>query len=268
VDGRVVLEARNIAKRYGHVVALDGATIKVHEREVVALIGDNGAGKSTMVKVLSGVIDPDAGEIYVDGQRVTIPSPLAARRLGIQTVYQDLALAPDLDASLNLFLGQEMFRGGWLRTLRVLDKAAMRADAQDHLVRLGVNIRDIREPVETLSGGQLQGVAVARAVKWAAKIVIMDEPMAALGVIQSAKVMELINRVRDAGLSVILVSHRMPDVLAIADRIEVLRLGKKVAEFPRVNTSIEDLVGAMTGALDMHLQEHESRVEVGSGAPK
>ena len=218
-------------------------------REVVALVGDNGAGKSTLVKTLSGVHPPDAGEIRFEGTPVTIASPQDARALGIETVYQDLALAPDLDSAANLFLGREVLRPGLLGQLGFLDNAAMRAGATRRSSDLGVASR-----TSTRAGGErlrrpAAGHRGRRAVMWASKVVFMDEPTAALGVVQTRNVLDLIKRVRDRGLSVVLISHNMPEVLEVADRIEVLRLGQRVAQFKRGDVTMEDLVGAMTGAL-------------------
>lgn len=245
-----LLEARGVTKRYGHVHALQAADFTAYPGEVVALIGDNGAGKSTLVKTLSGTIRPDAGQILVDGSPVDLASPLDARRYGVETVYQDLALAQDLDAAANLHLGRELFRGGLLGRLGVLDRAAMRRSAVAAFHELGVDLRDVGVPVAALSGGQRQSVAVARAVAFANRIIFMDEPTAALGVVQRGRVLDTIRRVRDRGISVVLISHNMPEVLSVADRIEVLRLGSRVAGFTAADTTVEELVGAMTGALD------------------
>ena len=244
-----LLEAKGIVKHFGRVHALRGADFTVNAGEVVALIGDNGAGKSTLVKTLSGVHAPDAGQIVFDGREVHIPTPEAARELGIETVYQDLALAPDLESSANLFLGREVLRKGVLGRLGWLDTAAMRQKTESAFSDLGVGVQDVTAPVANFSGGQRQGVAVARAVTWASRVVFMDEPTAALGVVQTRRVLELIRRVRDRGLSVVLISHNMPEVMEVADRVEVLRLGVRVATFQRGEASMEDLVGAMTGAL-------------------
>jgi simple sugar transport system ATP-binding protein len=247
--GTPLLEARDVVKRFGRVRALRGASFTVFPGEVVALIGDNGAGKSTLVKVLSGVLQPDAGEVRVDGQPVELASPVVARQHGIETVYQDLALAPDLEPAANLFLGREILRPGPLGWLGFLDKRAMRERTAEAFASLGVGLQSTSAPVATLSGGQRQGVAVARAVTWASRVVFMDEPTAALGVRQTRRVLELIRRVRDRGLSVVLISHNMPEVLEVSDRIEVLRLGQRVARFRAAEASMEDLVAAMTGAL-------------------
>jgi simple sugar transport system ATP-binding protein len=217
--------------------------------EVVALIGDNGAGKSTLIKCLSGAEIPDAGTIMVEGNVVTLDSPVTARRLGIETVYQDLAVAPELDPAANLFLGREIRRKGLLGMFGVLDKPAMRRQAAEEFTRLGVTLQSIDVPIGSLSGGQRQSVAVARSVVWASKVVFMDEPTAALGVVQREKVLDVIRRVRDEGMAVVLISHNMPEVLAVSDRVEVLRLGRRVARFTAAEATLEDLVGAMTGAL-------------------
>jgi simple sugar transport system ATP-binding protein len=242
-----LLEARGLVKRYGNVQALDGASFTAFPAEVVALIGDNGAGKSTLVKTLSGVIRPDSGQILVDGSPVTLGSPLDARSHGIETVYQDLALAPDLDAAANLHLGREIYR--WWPPLHVLNKAEMRRRAVTAFADLGVELPDVTAPVGTMSGGQRQSVAVARAVAYASRIIFMDEPTAALGVVQRERVLDNIRKVRDRGITVVLISHNMPEVLAVADRVEVLRMGRRVARFIASETTIEQLVGAMTGAL-------------------
>jgi simple sugar transport system ATP-binding protein len=244
-----LLEARSIVKSFGKVQALRGADFTVLPNEVVALVGDNGAGKSTLVKTLAGVHQADGGEILFEGRPVTIASPLDARALGIETVYQDLALAAELDPASNLFLGREILRAGPLGRLGFLDKRAMRRQSDEAFERLSVAIQDVGAPVATMSGGQRQGIAVSRAVMWASKVVFMDEPTAALGVVQTRNVLDLIGRVKGQGLSVVLISHNMPEVLEVADRVEVLRLGERVAQFERGDVSMEDIVGAMTGAL-------------------
>jgi simple sugar transport system ATP-binding protein len=242
-----LLEARGLVKHYGNVLALDSANFTAYPGEVVALIGDNGAGKSTLVKTLSGVTRPDAGQILVEGSPVSFSSPLDARKYGIETVYQDLALAPDLDAAANLHLGREIYR--WFKPLHVLDKAEMRRRAVTAFADLGIQLPDVTAPVGTLSGGQRQSVAVARAVAYASRIIFMDEPTAALGVVQRERVLENIRRVRDRGITVVLISHNMPEVLAVSDRVEVLRMGRRVARFTTSQTSVDQLVSAMTGAL-------------------
>jgi len=244
-----LLRAAGLTKRYGQVLALQGADFTANPGEVVALIGDNGAGKSTLVKVLCGAIHPDGGVITLSGQPVHFANPLDAQRKGIETVYQDLSLAPDLDAAANLHLGREVYRGGILAPFHVLDRNAMRRSARTAFAELGVDLQDIDVPVASLSGGQRQSVAVARAVAYASKVIFMDEPTAALGVVQRGRVLDTIRRVRDRGVSVVLISHNMPEVLAVSDRVEVLRLGRRVATYTTAETSVEELVGAMTGAL-------------------
>jgi len=248
-DGSPLLEARELHKRYGSVQALRGASFEAAAGEVVALIGDNGAGKSTLVKCLSGVERPDAGEILIEGRPVVLDSPTAARNLGIETAYQDLAVAPDLDPAANLFLGRELRRPGLLGALGMLDKVTMRRQAAEQFARLGVTLPDLDVPIGALSGGQRQSVVVARSVVWASRVVFLDEPTAALGVVQRERVLEVVRRVRDTGVTVVLISHNMPEVLAVADRIEVLRLGARVARFAAADATLEQLVAAMTGAL-------------------
>ena len=244
------LEARGVVKHFGHVMALRGANFTAYPGEVVALIGDNGAGKSTLVKALAGAQQPDAGEITFEGRPVQFQSPVDAHALGIETVFQDLALAPDLDPASNLFLGRERLRPGLLGRLGMLDKGQMASAASKSFESLGVGLlQDMSAPVANLSGGQRQTVAVARAATWARKVIFMDEPTAALGVVQTRRVLDLIRRVRDQGITVVLISHSMPEVLEVSDRIEVLRLGRRVARFDAKDTKIEDLVGAMTGAI-------------------
>ncbi len=246
-----LLEARGIVKNYGHVQALCGADFSVGAGKVVAMVGDNGAGKSTLVKVLSGIEQPDGGEIRFEGQPVTLASAARAHALGIETVYQDLALAPDLDPAANLFLGRELLRGGVLGRLGFLDNRRMQRRAEEAFADLGqTTVQQVTVPVASLSGGQRQSVAVARASAWASKVVFMDEPTAALGVVQASKVLDLIRRVRDQGIAVVLISHSMPQVFEVADRIEVLRLGRRVARFDPQEADMADIVGAMTGALE------------------
>ncbi|MGW6934789.1 ATP-binding cassette domain-containing protein [Lentzea sp. NPDC054927] len=244
-----LLEARDLTKNYGTVEALRGAAFSAYPGEVVSLIGDNGAGKSTLVKCLSGVEQPTSGTLLFDGKPLVLSSPNDARDRGIETVFQDLAVAPDLDPAANMFLGREILRSGPLGWLGVLDKKAMRQQAAEHFSRFGATLQSIDVPIAALSGGQRQSVAVARSVAWASKLVFMDEPTAALGVVQRERVLEVIKRVRDEGIAVVLISHNMPEVLSVSDRVEVLRLGRRVARFKAADTSVEELVGAMTGAL-------------------
>lgn len=240
-----LLEARGIVRHFGQVYALRGADFTVYPHEIVALIGDNGAGKSTLVKILSGIDHPNEGEIRVAGEHVRFTGPQDAREAGIETVYQDLALAPDLDSTANFYLGRELLKPGLLGRLGVLDNAAMSSRTSEALVRLGVSARYNAEVV-TLSGGQRQGVAVARSAMWASHVIFMDEPTAALGVVQTKSVLGLIRRIRDQGIAVVLISHNMTQVLEVADRVEVLRLGKTVGQIPTKDATVEDLVVAMT----------------------
>jgi len=242
-----LLEARGLTKRYGQVEALRGADFSVYPGEVVALLGDNGAGKSTLVKAITGTVTPDDGQVYFEGRPVTLHSPLDARNLGIETVFQDLALVPDMDPAGNLFLGREILRPGLLGRLGMLDRRAMHDRTVEAFTRLGVNIQDAQAKVIGMSGGQRQGVAVARAMVWASKMVLMDEPTAALGVVQARNVNDLILRVKASGVAVVLVSHNMQHVFEVADRIEILRLGRRVATFRKDDTTIEEVVAAMTG---------------------
>ena len=245
-----VLQARGLVKRYGHVVALDGADLDLYEGEILAIIGDNGAGKSTLIKSISGAVQPDEGEVQLDGEPVRFRSPGDARRAGIETVYQDLAVAPSLDIAANIFLGREQRRGGVAgRALRLLDKSAMRRTASQQFRDLQIGVRSITQPVEELSGGQRQGVAVARAATWARRLVIMDEPTAALGVKETRQVLDLILRVRQRGLPVILISHDMPHVFELADRILIMRLGRSVAVVTPASHTMSEAVAIMTGAV-------------------
>jgi fructose transport system ATP-binding protein len=245
-----VLEARGLVKRYGQVTALDGADFELYPGEILAVIGDNGAGKSTLIKALAGALVPDEGEILVDGQPVHFRTPLDARRYGIETVYQDLALAPALDISENIFLGREIRKEGPLGSIfRMLDKKRMRDESTNHMRDLKIGIRSMGQAVETLSGGQRQGVAVARSSAFARHVVIMDDPTAALGVKESHMVLDLIKQVRDRGLPVILISHNMPQVFEVADRVHIQRLGKRIAVIEPREFSMSDAVAIMTGAM-------------------
>ncbi len=249
VTATPVLQARGLIKRYGHVTALDGADFDLLPGEILAVIGDNGAGKSTLIKALSGALVPDEGEIRLDGKPVKFHSPNDARREGIETVYQDLAVAPAMTIAENLFLGRELRKPGVLgRLLGLLDKKRMLAETINHMKDLQIGIRSMKQAVETLSGGQRQGVAVARSAAFARHVVIMDEPTAALGVKESNMVLDLIRRVRDRGLPVILISHNMPHVFDIADRIHIARLGKRAAVVNPKKIAMSDTVAVMTGA--------------------
>ena len=244
-----VFQARGLVKRYGHVTALDGTDFDLRAGEILAVIGDNGAGKSSLIKALSGALVPDEGEMLLDGKPVRFQSPIDARRHGIETVYQDLAVAPAMTIAENLFLGREILKPGVLGKLfRVIDKPKMLSEAVRHMQDLKIGIRSMQQAVETLSGGQRQGVAVARSTAFARHVVILDEPTAALGVKEGNMVLELIRRVRERGLPVILISHNMPHVFEIADRIHIQRLGKRVAVVNPRNISMSDTVAVMTGA--------------------
>jgi fructose transport system ATP-binding protein len=250
-----LLEAHGLVKRFGHVTALAGADFDLLPGEISAIIGDNGAGKSTLIKALSGALQPDAGEIRLDGERASFRTPRDARHAGIETVYQDLAVAPALDIAANIFLGREQRRPGpFGRVLRLLDKRAMRRDSARHFDELGIRVQSMTVPVEALSGGQRQGVAVARAAAWARRLVIMDEPTAALGVKETGQVLDLIRRVRDRGLPVVLISHDMPHVFDVADRIHIMRLGRRVAVVTPQSHTMAEAVAIMTGATQGELE--------------
>lgn len=251
--GRPVLQARNLVKTYGHVVALDGVDLELYAGEVLAVIGDNGAGKSTLIKCLSGAEVPGEGEILLDGRHVHFRTPQDARTQGIETVYQTLAVAPALDIASNLYLGREIRRRGPLGSvLRMLDGSGMRRSARAHMAALGIGtLQDMGQAVETLSGGQRQAVAVARAAAFGSKVIILDEPTAALGVRESNQVLKLIESIRDRGMPVILISHNMPQVFEVADRIHIQRLGKRAAVVSPRNFSMPDAVAVMTGALQL-----------------
>jgi simple sugar transport system ATP-binding protein len=246
-----LLEASGIVKRYGHVTALDGADFSADAGEVTALIGDNGAGKSTLVKALAGVVVPDEGTIRIKGKSEILGSPQGARAFGIETVFQDLALTPDLGPAENAFIGRELLMPGWRGWLGILDNARMREQAAEAFASMGTNLMTLLdEPVATMSGGQRQSVAICRSIMWASEILFLDEPTAALGVVQTRNVLDLVRRVAGRGVAVVLITHNMQHVLEVADRIEVLRLGHRVAQFRAAETNIEELVGAMTGALE------------------
>ena len=245
-----ILKAQNLVKRYGKVVALDHCAFELYPGEILAVIGDNGAGKSTLIKALSGAVVPDSGDIWLDGQKVHFTKPTDAREMGIETVYQTLAMSPALSIADNMFMGRELrkpgFRGRWLRQL---DRSGMESFARQKLSELGLmTIQNINQAVETLSGGQRQGVAVARAAAFGSKVIILDEPTAALGVKESRRVLELILDVRSRGIPIILISHNMPHVFEVADRIHVHRLGKRLCVINPRDHSMSDAVAYMTGA--------------------
>ncbi|MBP2235781.1 fructose transport system ATP-binding protein [Sinorhizobium kostiense] len=245
-----ILTARGLVKRYGRVTALDHADFDLYPGEILAVIGDNGAGKSTMIKAVSGALTPDDGEIRLEGQPVHFRSPMDARKAGIETVYQNLALSPALSIADNMFLGREIRKPGIMgKWFRSLDRAAMEKQARAKLSELGLmTIQNINQAVETLSGGQRQGVAVARAAAFGSKVVIMDEPTAALGVKESRRVLELILDVRARGLPIVLISHNMPHVFEVADRIHIHRLGRRLCVINPKDFTMSDAVAFMTGA--------------------
>ena len=246
-----VLQARGLVKRFGRVTAIDDADFDLFPGEILAVIGDNGAGKSTLIKALAGAVQPDSGEIRLNGALVHFRSPIEARDAGIETVYQNLALSPALTIADNIFLGRERRKPGLLgRAFRLLDQSAMQKEARRHLNALGLmTIQNINQTVETLSGGQRQGVAVARAAAFGSRVIIMDEPTAALGVKESRKVLELILDVRNKGIPIVLISHNMPHVFEVADRIHVHRLGRRACVIRPANHTMSDAVAIMTGAM-------------------
>jgi fructose transport system ATP-binding protein len=245
-----ILSARGLMKRYGTVVAMNGADFDLYPGEILGVIGDNGAGKSTLIKALSGAVTPDHGTMTLDGAEVQFRSPEDARRAGIETVYQTLAMSPALSIAENMFLGREWRKPGFLGSvLRMTDRARMNAFAREKLNDLGLmTIQDIGQAVETLSGGQRQGVAVARAAAFGSKVVILDEPTAALGVKESRRVLDLIKDVRARGIPIILISHNMPHVFEVCDRVHVHRLGRRLCVIDPKRHSMSDAVAYMTGA--------------------
>jgi fructose transport system ATP-binding protein len=247
-----ILEARGLVKRYGQVIALDGTDFDLYPGEILGVIGDNGAGKSTLIKALSGAIRTDEGEIFLNGQRVHFNSPSDARRCGIETVYQTLAVSPSMNIVENLFMGREIRRKGFLgNVLRMLDKKQMLEKSTTAMQDLKFHIQSMTQPVSTLSGGQRQGVAVARSAAFAENVIIMDEPTAALGVKESRMVLDLIRKIRDRGLPVILISHNMPHVWELADRIHIQRLGKRATVITPQEYNMSDGVAIMTGAVQV-----------------
>jgi fructose transport system ATP-binding protein len=245
-----VLEARGLVKTFGHVIGLAGVDLQLHAGEVLAIIGDNGAGKTTIIKCLSGAMTPDAGTMLVDGREMTFRSTQEAREAGIETVYQTLAVAPALDIASNLFLAREQRRSGLLGSvLRMLDTGGMKREAKQYIDDLGIStLQNINQAVETLSGGQRQAVAVARAAAFGGKVVILDEPTAALGVRETGQVLRLIRDLRERGLGIILISHNMPNVFEVADRIHIQRLGRAVGVITPKSHTPAEAVAIMTGA--------------------
>lgn len=247
-----ILKARGLVKRYGRVTALDHCDFDLMPGEILAVIGDNGAGKSSLIKAISGAVIPDEGEVWLEGRKVQFTSPIDAREEGIETVYQTLAMSPALSIADNMFMGRELRKPGWRGNfLRQLDRARMEEIAREKLNELGLmTIQNINQAVETLSGGQRQGVAVARAAAFGSKVIILDEPTAALGVKESRRVLELIQDVKSRGIPIILISHNMPHVFEVADRIHVHRLGKRLCVIDPKAHSMSDAVAYMTGAAE------------------
>lgn len=247
-----LLRAVNLTKRFGGLVAVDNVSLDVNVGEVVGLVGDNGAGKSTLIKMISGVYRPDAGEIYFNDHQLTFSGPREARDMGIETIYQDLALAENLDVGSNIFLGREVKRphlGGLIQTL---DRQKMRVESANVLSRLEIHVPSLTQQIRNLSGGQRQAVAIARSIYWNARLMIMDEPTAALGVTEQRKVLTLVRTLCDQGVPVIIISHNMQDVFAVADRIVIMRRGKKVGERIAAQTTPDEVVSLMVGAEAVH----------------
>jgi len=254
-----IIKGRGLIKRFGSVTGLNGTDFDVYPGEVLAIIGDNGAGKSTLIKCFAGAHSPDEGTIWVNGAEVKFGSTQEARKNGIETVFQTLAVSPALDIAANMFLGREIRTKNLLGSiLRRLDHKEMRRLAAEHLQNLGIStLQDIRQPVETLSGGQRQAVSVARAAAFGSKVIVLDEPTAALGVRESGKVLELVRDLKKSGITVVLISHNMPQVFEVADRIHVQRLGRRAAVITPGSASMNDAVAIMTGALDLPESEQQ-----------
>lgn len=242
-----ILQVKNLYKHFGGLVAVDGVSLQVYPGEVVGLLGDNGAGKSTLIKLISGVYKPDGGQVIFDGSEATFSSPLEARKQGIETIYQDLALCENLDASANIFLGRERLHRR-MGVFKELDYAYMLKESRKVLDQLEIQIPDLRQPIRQMSGGQRQAVAIARAVYWNARLMIMDEPTAALGIPEQLKVLQLIRTLREQGVPVIVISHNLQDVFAVANRIVVMRRGRNVGERSISETDTNDIVGLMVGS--------------------
>ena len=247
--GEVIYEVKNVSKRYGSVVALDGASLKLHAGEVIGLVGDNGAGKSTLVKVLSGAHKPDGGQIFLDGQERSWDSPRDALEAGIETLYQDSGLAPHLTVSQNVFLGRERLKSGILGFFGFLAKKEMEHEAHRNLEEVGIAVPASNRSVSQLSGGQRQAVAIGRSVAWARKVIILDEPTNHLGARQAGEVLQIIKAAKKKGLGVIFISHTLPHVLEVTDRIVVLRLGRIVKDAPTSEFNGDTLVGTITGTI-------------------
>jgi len=251
-----ILKGRGLVKRYGKVTALDHCDFDLMPGEILAVIGDNGAGKSSLIKAVSGAVIPDEGEVFLEGEQINFKSPIQAREAGIETVYQTLAMSPALSIADNMFMGREIRKQGFMGTvMRQLDRPKMEKMARDKLTELGLmTIQNINQAVETLSGGQRQGVAVARAAAFGSKVIILDEPTAALGVKESRKVLELIQDVKSRGIPIILISHNMPHVFEVADRIHIHRLGKRLCVINPKDYTMSDAVAFMTGAKDAPIE--------------
>ncbi|MFM5967467.1 MAG: ATP-binding cassette domain-containing protein [Micrococcales bacterium] len=247
--GEVIYEVKNVSKRYGSVVALDGASLKLHAGEVIGLVGDNGAGKSTLVKVLSGAHKPDGGQIFLDGTERSWDSPRDALEAGIETLYQDSGLAPHLTVSQNVFLGRERVKKGILGWFGFLAKKEMEHEAHRNLEEVGIAVPASNRSVSQLSGGQRQAVAIGRSVAWARKVIILDEPTNHLGARQAGEVLQIIKAAKKKGLGVIFISHTLPHVLEVTDRIVVLRLGRIVKDAPTSEFDGDTLVGTITGTI-------------------
>jgi simple sugar transport system ATP-binding protein len=243
-----ILKARGISKYYGHIRAIEHIDFEISPGEVVGLLGDNGAGKSTFIKILSGVVGPTSGELIFEGKQIKFSSPLDARELGIETVYQDLSLASHIDVKSNIFLGREILKKGLLGKVGFLDKNQMSNKAEEMLKSFRATVKSVHQRVEELSGGQRQSVAILRAAAWGSKLIILDEPTAALGVEQSQQVLELIRRLKDKNIAVIFITHTMPFAFEVCDRLVVLRLGKVAANLNREETSIDEVVQYITGS--------------------
>lgn len=248
-----LLEVRNITKRFGGLIAVDNVSMKIFPGEVVGIVGDNGAGKSTLIKVISGVYHADAGEIYFDNQRVKINNPMEALRIGIETIYQDLALAENLNVYSNIFLGREKLKR-FLGLINVLDHDYMLNESKKVLNRLEIEIPSLKNKIINLSGGQRQAVAISRSIYWNARLLIMDEPTAALGVVEQEKVLNLVRTLSSQGVSVIVISHQMRDVFSVASRLVVMRRGKKVAERITAKTTHEEIVGLIVGSIEVNVE--------------
>ena len=243
-----LLEVRNITKRFGGLIAVDNVSMKIFPGEVVGIVGDNGAGKSTLIKVISGVYHADAGEIYFDSKRIKINNPMEALRIGIETIYQDLALAENLNVYSNIFLGREKLKK-FLGLIDVLDHDYMLNESKKVLNRLEIEIPSLKNKIINLSGGQRQAVAISRSIYWNARLLIMDEPTAALGVVEQEKVLNLVRTLSSQGVSVIVISHQMRDVFSVASRLVVMRRGQKVAERITAKTTHEEVVGLIVGSI-------------------